>query len=105
MKAVLQQDDFDNGRSPAQLQASFERSASVCIVYAGADIIGTARALSDGVCNAYVVDVWTLSAWRRQGIGLSRAGGIVCSDWSPPTGKGRRRGRTLRTIWFWGIRR
>ena len=27
-----------------------------------------ARMLSDGVCNAYVVDVWTHSAYRRQGI-------------------------------------
>ncbi len=27
-----------------------------------------ARLLSDGVCNAYLVDVWTLSSHRRQGI-------------------------------------
>ena len=27
-----------------------------------------ARLLSDGVCNAYLVDVWTQSAYRRQGI-------------------------------------
>jgi len=27
-----------------------------------------ARALSDGVCNAYIVDVWTHSAYRRRGI-------------------------------------
>jgi ribosomal protein S18 acetylase RimI-like enzyme len=27
-----------------------------------------ARLLSDGVCNAYLVDVWTASAYRRQGI-------------------------------------
>jgi ribosomal protein S18 acetylase RimI-like enzyme len=27
------------------------------------------RLLSDGVCNAYVVDVWTASAYRRRGIG------------------------------------
>jgi ribosomal protein S18 acetylase RimI-like enzyme len=27
-----------------------------------------ARALSDGVSNGYVVDVWTLSSYRRQGI-------------------------------------
>ena len=26
------------------------------------------RVLSDGVCNAYIVDVWTLTAYRRQGI-------------------------------------
>jgi ribosomal protein S18 acetylase RimI-like enzyme len=28
-----------------------------------------ARLLSDGVCNAYLLDVWTMSAYRRQGIG------------------------------------
>jgi ribosomal protein S18 acetylase RimI-like enzyme len=28
-----------------------------------------ARLLSDGVCNAYVLDVWTASAYRRQGVG------------------------------------
>jgi ribosomal protein S18 acetylase RimI-like enzyme len=27
-----------------------------------------ARLLSDGVCNAYLLDVWTASAHRRQGI-------------------------------------
>jgi ribosomal protein S18 acetylase RimI-like enzyme len=30
-----------------------------------------ARLLSDGVCNAYLVDVWTASAYRRQGIASS----------------------------------
>jgi ribosomal protein S18 acetylase RimI-like enzyme len=68
MKAVLQADDFDNGRSPEQLARSFRNSAGVCIAYDGEQIVGTTRVLSDGVCNAYVVDVWTLSAYRRQGI-------------------------------------
>jgi ribosomal protein S18 acetylase RimI-like enzyme len=27
-----------------------------------------ARLLSDGVCNAYLVDVWTQSSYRRRGI-------------------------------------
>jgi GNAT superfamily N-acetyltransferase len=27
-----------------------------------------ARLLSDGVCNAYLVDVWTASPYRRRGI-------------------------------------
>jgi ribosomal protein S18 acetylase RimI-like enzyme len=31
-------------------------------------MVGTARALSDGVSNAYVVDVWTKSGLRRRGI-------------------------------------
>jgi len=30
-----------------------------------------ARLLSDGVCNAYLLDVWTMSAYRRQGIGAA----------------------------------
>jgi ribosomal protein S18 acetylase RimI-like enzyme len=69
MKATLLQDNFDNGRTAEQLRESFSNSYSTCIAYAGDRIIGTARALSDGVCNAYVIDVWTLSKFRRQGIG------------------------------------
>lgn len=68
MKTTLEADDFDNGRTPTQLKRSFENSYSTCIAYSEDRIIGTARVLSDGVCNAYVVDVWTLSAYRRQGI-------------------------------------
>lgn len=68
MKAILIEDNFDNGRTPEQLRASFENSYSTCIAYADQQIAGTVRVLSDGVCNAYIVDVWTLSAYRRQGI-------------------------------------
>lgn len=69
LKAALAQDRFDNGRSPEQLRASFENSRAVVLAWAAGRVIGTVRALSDGVCNAYVVDVWTLSRFRRQGIG------------------------------------
>ncbi len=68
MKATLKHDHFDNGRTPEQLRAPFENSYVTAIAYAGDAIIGTARALSDGVCNAYVVDVWTLSQYRNQGV-------------------------------------
>jgi GNAT superfamily N-acetyltransferase len=68
MKAAVKADDFDNGRTPAQLESSFRNSRVVAIAYADERIIGTARALSDGVCNAYVVDVWTDTAFRRQGV-------------------------------------
>ena len=68
MKKTLHEDTFDNGRSPEQLKKSFENSYATCIAYADNYIIGTARVLSDGVCNAYIVDVWTLSSFRRQGI-------------------------------------
>ncbi len=68
MKHTLQADDFDNGRTPAQLKRSFEQSYATCIAYAADRIIGTVRVLGDGVCNAYVVDVWTLTAYRNRGI-------------------------------------
>jgi predicted GNAT family acetyltransferase len=68
MKTTLRQDAFDNGRSPEQLKVSFENSYAVCIAYSDSRIIGTARVLSDGVCNAYLVDVWTLREFRRKGI-------------------------------------
>ena len=68
LKATLAADDFDNGRTPEQLRESFERSHVAVVARDGGTIVGTARALSDGVCNAYVIDVWTLSPYRRRGI-------------------------------------
>lgn len=74
LTADLRADDFDNGRTPDELRRSFENSAAVAFAKVasstrdGDRIIGKARALSDGVCNAYVVDVWTHSDYRRRGI-------------------------------------
>ena len=70
-KADLTADDFDNGRSPAALRASFERSQHVVIARDGDRVVGMARLLSDSVCNAYLLDVWTMSAYLRQGIGAA----------------------------------
>jgi ribosomal protein S18 acetylase RimI-like enzyme len=67
-KADLAADRFDNGRSPTALRRSFEQSQHVAIARDGEHVVGMARLLSDGVCNAYLVDVWTLSSHRRQGI-------------------------------------
>ena len=67
-KADLAADSFDNGRSPAALEASFRQSQHVAFARDGDRVVGMARLLSDGVCNAYLVDVWTMSAYRRQGI-------------------------------------
>ena len=68
LKVRLAEDDFDNGRTAAQLRASFENSFATCLTYDDEEIIGKARVLSDGVCNAYVVDVWTYTPYRHQGI-------------------------------------
>jgi predicted GNAT family acetyltransferase len=69
VKADLAADAFDNGRSPQALHASFAQSQHVAIGRDGERVVAMARLLSDGVCNAYLLDVWTLSAYRRQGIG------------------------------------
>ncbi len=67
-KADLTADQFDNGRTADALGRSFENSQHVAIARDGSRVVGMARLLSDGVCNAYLVDVWTLTAYRRQGI-------------------------------------
>jgi predicted GNAT family acetyltransferase len=67
-KADLAADNFDNGRTPAALRRSFEQSQHVAIAHVGDRVVGMARLLSDGVCNAYLLDVWTQSSYRRQGI-------------------------------------
>jgi predicted GNAT family acetyltransferase len=67
-KADLEADDFDNGRSPAALRRSFESSQHAAIAWDDGRVVGMARLLSDRVCNAYLLDVWTMSAYRRQGI-------------------------------------
>lgn len=68
LKVSLAGDDFDNGRTAEQLQRSFENSQGVCIAWCEGKVVGTARMLSDGVCNAYLIDVWTRSDLRRRGI-------------------------------------
>jgi len=77
VKARVSEDHFDNGRIPAQLKTSFENSFSTCLAYADNQVVGKARVLSDGVCNAYIVDLWTFSPYRYQGIGLGR----VVGEW------------------------
>jgi predicted GNAT family acetyltransferase len=61
-------DRFDNGRTPRQLELSFRQSFAAAYACDGKRVIGTARVLSDGVCNAYLVDLWTHSSYRKRGI-------------------------------------
>jgi ribosomal protein S18 acetylase RimI-like enzyme len=67
-KADLAADDFDNGRTAEALRRSFAQSQHVAIAREDGRVVGMARLLSDGVCNAYLVDVWTASSHRRRGI-------------------------------------
>ena len=77
LKADLSADDFDNGRSPGALQRSFESSQHVAVARDGDHVVGTARLLSDGVCNAYLVDVWTARTHRRRGIATEMVNRLI----------------------------
>jgi len=68
LTARLKADNFDNGRTPDQLRRSFENSFTYCFATAGDEIVGKVRCLSDGVGNAYIVDVWTYTPYRNQGV-------------------------------------
>lgn len=67
-KADLAADNFDNGRSPGALRRAFEHSQHVMFAHDGDHVVGMARLLSDGVSNAYLLDVWTAAGYRHQGI-------------------------------------
>jgi predicted GNAT family acetyltransferase len=67
-KRDLASDGFDNGRSAAALRRSFEQSQHVVFGWLDERLVGMARLLSDGVCNAYLLDVWTGRSMRRRGI-------------------------------------
>jgi Acetyltransferase (GNAT) family len=69
LKAALARDDFDNGRSPQEYKRSHENSHAVIFGYLGGEIVANGRILSDGVCNAYLVDIWTATPHRRLGVG------------------------------------
>jgi GNAT superfamily N-acetyltransferase len=69
LKDALNRDDFDNGRTPEEYRISHDNSFAVAFVLAGGEYVGNGRVLSDGVCNAYLVDIWTATPWRRRGIG------------------------------------
>ena len=77
MKADLAADDFDNGRTVEQLRRSFEVSYAASYALDGDRCVGMARLLADGVCNAYLIDVWTLSSHRRRGIASEMIRGLI----------------------------
>lgn len=69
LRCDLVADDFHNGRTTRQLRLSFENSAVVAMGFDEDRCIANGRLLSDGVGNAYVLDVWTQSDYRSRGIG------------------------------------
>lgn len=69
LKSALVADHFDNGRSPEEYRRSHENSHAVIFGYLDGEVVANGRILSDGVCNAYLVDIWTTTRLRRRGVG------------------------------------
>jgi len=69
LRAALVADSFDNGRTPEEYRISHERSHAVVVARRDGTFVGNGRILSDGVCNAYIVDIWTATPYRRAGVG------------------------------------
>lgn len=79
LKDALVADDFDNHRSPDQYRRSHENSHAVVFGRCDGRFVANGRILSDGVCNAYLVDIWTHSAFRRRGIGREVVTGLLAT--------------------------
>lgn len=77
LRATLIADNFHNGRTTQQLRDSFVNSQVQVYAMDDDTCVGTARALSDGVGNAYVLDVWTNAEYRQQGIGRAMMNRIL----------------------------
>ena len=62
---------WGRGRSRERVQGTIEGSWRVMGLYRGAEQIGFARAISDGVTLAYLADVYVLEPYRGRGLGLA----------------------------------
>ena len=60
--------DFDNGRTAEQHETAF-RNSVVRLAFDGEQLVGAARAITDGVRCAAVFDVCVLPSHRGRGIG------------------------------------
>jgi GNAT superfamily N-acetyltransferase len=69
LKQALVADHFDNGRTPEQYRRSHENSHAVVFAHCDGQFVANGRILSDGICNAYLVDIWTATPYRRRGVG------------------------------------
>lgn len=79
LKAALVADDFDNGRTPEEYRRSHEGSHAVVFGRYDGEYVANGRILSDGVCNAYLVDIWTATPHRRQGVGREVVSRLVAA--------------------------
>jgi ribosomal protein S18 acetylase RimI-like enzyme len=69
LKETYRVTGWETDRTPDELQRAFKGSFTVCLAYHEQALIGTARAISDGLDSAAIFDVWVHPAFRGQGLG------------------------------------
>ena len=80
VKQMYRMSNFDNGRPPGMLRRSFEGSFAVCFaVTETGRVVGTGRAISDGIVSATLFDVCVHPDFRRLGIGTGLVRGLMSS--------------------------
>lgn len=57
------------GRKGDKLRRAFQNSTAVCYVYDETNLVGVARAISDGEYHAVIYDVAIHPDYKRQGVG------------------------------------
>jgi len=61
--------DEDDNQDPGLIDKIIQGSFCFAVATTGGRIIGMGRAISDGVCDAYIQDVTVLKEFRGRGIG------------------------------------
>jgi ribosomal protein S18 acetylase RimI-like enzyme len=68
---------WGHGRSRERVELAIRGSRRVLGLYRGCELVGFARAISDGAIVAYLADVYVLPAHRGRGLGLELVREIV----------------------------
>ncbi len=74
---------WGRGRSRERVIGTIAGSRRVVGLYLGAEQVGFARAVSDGVTVAYLADVYVLAPYRGRGLGVELVREIVEGDGAP----------------------
>lgn len=68
-----------DGETPAQLECALENSHKICCAFDDKKLVGFFRAISDGVGDAYLLDLFVSVKYRKLGIGRKLAQTLVAS--------------------------
>jgi GNAT superfamily N-acetyltransferase len=66
---IYRANDWTHAHDPPRLRTAIERSDLAIVAVQGEEVIGFARAMSDGAFAVYIADILVLPDHQRQGVG------------------------------------